>query len=328
MTEIHPSSLPVPDKSMLSMFGDINSIKAGRCWAPLDMCENTPIAAHSIQNSRVLDVIHEEGRVYQINSKVGDQALKTEFRLIGRNKVTTFRGLCGNHDREIFAPIDSGDLVMDTDQQKDLLMWRAITSEMSAKMAMALYFQKQFQERIDQGKASPNSMDPFGMESMQWMMVLHDFYKYREKFWSPLIVDTDKNLNRGDIFNKRHILKDTGAKLAASSFFVVRGNGSDSAGHLGVNIWPVGNDTYVQISYVREDIPVAPKLIREYLYKKKFTTRSVSSLLLNYVQNFVLKPSVVDNWPDEKRKALINVFSENVLGNPVSNLTDTYDLFA
>ena len=115
--------------------------KIGRCWAPGMECENAPIRAHSVQNSSILDSIQSNGHVVGIETFLQSGELHSGFREIGRNKATTFRGLCNEHDTNIFAHLDRNELNLNDKQTCLLLTWRAITHEMAEKMNAAMGFQ-------------------------------------------------------------------------------------------------------------------------------------------------------------------------------------------
>ncbi|MCK6467494.1 MAG: hypothetical protein L6Q53_04755 [Candidatus Brocadia sinica] len=82
-----------------------------RCFWPFEECKKEAIRAHSIQNSRVLQAIEQNGHVVMLQPKINfDEGPKAEFKDVGRNKATTFTGLCGEHDNQLFKPIDDSEI--------------------------------------------------------------------------------------------------------------------------------------------------------------------------------------------------------------------------
>ena len=168
--------LPVQYKKHLALFAELQKADVGKCWAPFVDCPNSPINAHSVQNRRTLELIQEAGKVTQIGGKLTQDGQNTVFRKVGRNKASTFRGLCAEHDREIFKLIDTNPLDSTNSHMCDLLVWRAITSEMAAKLNMAVYFQTKYKQLIENEEIAENEPHPFGYEAVQWMAVLFDFF--------------------------------------------------------------------------------------------------------------------------------------------------------
>lgn len=82
------------------------SEKFSRCFFS-DKCQAKAIKAHSIQNKGVLEELAENGHVImpQIIQNL-DNIPRLEFNEVGKNKATTFTGLCKQHDNMLFKPID------------------------------------------------------------------------------------------------------------------------------------------------------------------------------------------------------------------------------
>lgn len=96
---------------------------------------NNIIDAHSIQKNGSLSAISENGKVYAISKNIGDikkHSGKLVFIKVGIGKVSTFRGLCKEHDNELFEPIDKSPL-LPTDQQICLYAYRSICRELFVK---------------------------------------------------------------------------------------------------------------------------------------------------------------------------------------------------
>ena len=93
------------------------------------------ISAHSIQKGGQLNLIVEQGHVYQLSADL--TTLKSsggipQPKKIGINKVTTFRGMCKRHDNSLFAPIDDRPLAFDYEQVA-LYAYRSICREYFVK---------------------------------------------------------------------------------------------------------------------------------------------------------------------------------------------------
>src|ERR1700720_3045384 len=84
-----------------------------KCLAPSMDCDEEPIRAHSIQNSRVLNLIETEGHVIMPRYRLVNGEPTMEFAKVGRNNASTFTGLCSKHDAELFKAIDTEPLDVD-----------------------------------------------------------------------------------------------------------------------------------------------------------------------------------------------------------------------
>ena len=116
---------------------------------------NEIIRAHSIQKSRSLAAIAENGHVYGIAYGVG--SLKKNkgrfvYDKVGINKVSTFLGFCKRHDSELFECIDKFPLIP-TAHQVFLYSYRSLCRELFV-LENALELAKNQLEQGVQNRAS------------------------------------------------------------------------------------------------------------------------------------------------------------------------------
>jgi hypothetical protein len=112
----------------------------GRCLHPAAgplTCSGWPIRAHTIQKKGGLGAIAEDGHVISLRS--GFERLRhNEGNLIlakmGVNKASTFFGFCGQHDSEMFRPIEVARITL-THDTAFLLSFRALAYENLQKEA-------------------------------------------------------------------------------------------------------------------------------------------------------------------------------------------------
>ena len=127
----------VSDINLHEWLSDQRHIKnAGGClfYDSTDECLEV-IDAHSIQRSKALSAIAEDGYIYSPSLSFGDIKKAKGKASLARshiNSFSTFRGLCKTHDNLIFQPIDD-DLLKPTDQQAFLYAYRSILKQLSAK---------------------------------------------------------------------------------------------------------------------------------------------------------------------------------------------------
>ena len=314
---------PAPsDNRFLSMKAEIGGTSKGRCWAPLVDCKNPPIRAHSIQNSRILESLQENGVVSKIGEVVRDKETYLAFENVGRNKATTFRGFCAEHDAALFKVLDEEPMGALSKRQKALLTWRAISHEMADKMAIGSNFQNQYAKAIARGEASADEPHPFGMEAIAWMKVLHDFFIYRQRHLDGYITG---QADLKEYRLKHYILKGTGAIVAASSFFTFE---KTEQAYMAFNVYPWDGDTHVLFGYSREHTRLAAPLARSILTKGQVDEAKLSALIIGRMHNFVLKPSVVSSWTDQKREEILAAYGTTIISTEALPPLQNTNLFS
>lgn len=98
------------------------------CLFHSDSCSGKSIRSHTVQNSKILDDLVENGHVAMLYPEIGGVKFNCS---ISRNVATTFSGLCNKHDTELFKPIDLGpdEELEFNDYNNSLLAFRGICKE-------------------------------------------------------------------------------------------------------------------------------------------------------------------------------------------------------
>jgi hypothetical protein len=104
------------------------------CLFPGTECSSPAIAAHSVQNNGILDRLAHDGHVISPRMEVtfSSQPPNYAFERIGRNRATTFTGLCSQHDTELFKPIDTAVIDLESTEHLFLLAYRSVLKEAHA----------------------------------------------------------------------------------------------------------------------------------------------------------------------------------------------------
>lgn len=76
-----------------------------RCLDRTMTCTHKAIKAHSIQNSKVIDLLENNGHLIMPLKKMKKDGPVVCFGLVGRNDATTFEGLCKEHDNNYFLKL-------------------------------------------------------------------------------------------------------------------------------------------------------------------------------------------------------------------------------
>ena len=106
------------------------------------------IKAHSIQKKQSLEVIAENGKIYQLGHRPNLSNGQAYFEKEGINRVSTFRGFCKKHDNEIFTPIDNSRLTPNK-EQAFLYAYRAICRELFVKKNAVNTYKNQLDTPIE-----------------------------------------------------------------------------------------------------------------------------------------------------------------------------------
>ena len=103
-----------------------------KCFWPTE-CPNPAIRAHSVQNATALALLEEGGHVVAPTIRLdAERGPIVDLTKVGRNRATTFAGLCSEHDRMAFAPIELGKLDLQSPEHLFLLAFRATFYEVHA----------------------------------------------------------------------------------------------------------------------------------------------------------------------------------------------------
>jgi hypothetical protein len=302
-------SAPTPE-----VFGAILEIDKGRfarCLEPSFKCRKPAIRAHSIQNSRVLDLLVRNGHVVGFERSVSLLGgPKIDFTMIGRNNATTFAGLCSYHDERIFRSIEKNKLDLKSDEQLFLLAYRAAYRELHATMEGATKVQLGYQERVSRGLDPKDTPSAAGMFAVTRMMASYDTYIYKaeldaahaRKKFRALIHD----VIRFDVEQ---------ATLAACALFSVDNiRVRNDVLRIHLNVLPISqNETVVVFSYLEPDASKGRAFLERILASDgPHQKYELSRLILDSCENFVLSPDYFATWSAEKRETVRDYFSTTI----------------
>lgn len=300
------------DGKLKKLFYSSIGSEFNKCLERSMECENKAIKAHSVQNSNVLDLLCKNGHVIQIRLKVGgDAPPKPEYKLVGRNRATTFTGLCAEHDSGIFKEIDTQEVSVKDSRQLYLLAYRSVLRELHATMHGAGMIQGAYQKRVEMGIDPKDQPSNAGMEVVFHMIKAWRTYRYRCEFDRIEESDCYDELTH---FTK--VIATTAPTVAASVLFGV-GKYSTEEDLVGValNIVPLSaNQTAIVFSYFKEhenEVKTAfPELYEAEGYYLGYV---VSKILLEYGENLVLCPEYFNSWSEEKRTCILEYFTKTLL---------------
>ncbi len=288
-------------------------------------CTQPAIAAHSIQNSTVLEHLARNGHVVTFKRRATKDDYQVDLGLVGRDQATTFTGLCEKHDCSLFRPIETRPITSDDPEQLFLLSYRAVLREAHVTMEGAMRAQLFYQERI-RLSLDPSGPCPAGDEATKRIIIGLATNEYKQGFDRAYLASDFSHVTHTTItFN------DQPPTLAASALFSIDEHQSRRGDVLRValTIVPLARDrTLVLFSYLSADASLARHCL-DWVFNASGQTQKyqVSRLLLNSCDNFVLAPDYVDAWPAEKREGITTYFKNTIFENRLEHESAHYYLF-
>lgn len=316
------------DRAHIQALFKAREVSLERCLFPaLPHCQNEAIRAHSVQNSRALDLLVEDGHVFAVDLRL-DARLGPRIGLVrvGRRRATTFTGLCRDHDAMLFAAIDRKTIDLDSPEQCFLLAYRAAFWELHACGAVAVQMQTAYKEQVRLGLTRPDSSSPAGQFAVERMIVAAQVYRWKSELdiawprmdWSPL---------------RHHVIRlsVTEPTVAASALFSI--GERDDARDLRcvtLSIIPLSEtETAVSLSFKPDDEGVVRERLSPLFHEGDAALkRALSRRVLQSCQNFVLAPRFVARWPARKRDSITQFFIATVLADDASVDDEALMLFA
>jgi len=277
------------------------------CFAAPPPCPHPAIRAHSVQNARSFDLLAVDGHLVsptiRLDAKTG---LLVDLAHVGRNHATTFSGLCVKHDREIFAPIETGILDAENPEHRFLLAYRATLYEVHAACAAAWQVQMGYQKRVELGLDPQDEPSRTGLYAVDRMIVSYETYRYKELF-DTAYMERQFTVLEHDLVT----LQVTEPTVAACALFsldhIPRG---DDVVRVCLTILPLEpSRTIALFSYLQADAPLArAELSRILTSSGAHQKYELSRRLLNNCHNFVVSPRHVASWSAAKRRVITEFF--------------------
>lgn len=298
-----------------------------RCLDPTFGCKNRTIRAHSIQNSRALDLLQVKGKVMMMRGLNGKHGPRVKLDLVGRNEASVFTGLCGEHDREIFVDIDTKPLDPNDRRQLFLLAFRSVTKELHTLLEEGLKLQIAYKDKVARGRIPDDVPTPEGAAAMMAMYKAWLLWRYR-------YTNFDQHLLKGtpdDLVHEVFVLDDQDPTIAVSGVYSVETflNGGEDFNSVILNINPLpGRRTMVSFAYTPDQAAVVkPHLAEVFDLEGEARKLALSKLVLERLENFALHPLFVKSWSPEKRAAIMEAFTSTIMGPPTIEMKPEYMLF-
>lgn len=285
-----------------------------RCWAPEGFCSSKPIRAHSIQNSKVLELLSSNGHLIMPQEKIvhkGEVPI-VGFTEVGRNESSTFTGLCGKHDKAIFSPIDDNDIDLDNSQQLFLIAYRSIFKKYYDLVLAAIRVLAIYEDQVKVGRATHTPEDP----SFNWTMIQNmrawEAYRYKGKYDDAYLAH-QYNLVKHERFSFKH--KRPTIAVSALYWIEIQKSNSDTViPWIALNVFPTTSETHVILSYLAEDEEYVRLEMAGILNSSiKRCLWIISEKIIGSSDNFVLSPVFWTNLSKRKKDTIVTYYRDTLL---------------
>lgn len=297
---------------MLKAVFQLNAAEFSRCFAPPTLCARPAIRAHSVQNATCLDLLADNGHVIGLSRRMSAAAPpEISFARIGRHRATTFAGLCADHDRRIFAPIETAAFDTANPEHLFLAAYRATFREVHASCAAGWMLQMGYQKRVELGLDAGNVPSDAGLLATRQLIMAHQTFVYKLAF--------DEAYLARDFVAIQHDTFEIGTPrplLAACCLFSIDDAvTADDVVRVCLNVLPLSaRRTVIILSYTRGDAAAARGSLDRILSATgPHRLYELSKRLLNSCENFVVAPAHLDTWPEAKRDTIRAYFLRTLL---------------
>ena len=289
-----------------------------RCHEPEETCTQKAIKAHSIPSGSVLSRLSRDGHVVMPRLLHDYPAPpKLLFEHIGRNKATTFTGLCAKHDNLIFHPIDDKTPDISSDRDLFLLAYRATLREYHETLQSAIRFQSMYQKRIEVGLSSGNEPCSAGELATSHSINAYECYEYKRRLDSYYLSSQWSRM-------KHHVLvfQDQSPSVAVSSLFSLDDVDAPETPRVSLSVLPLNkNNIAVVFTATSRDAQFVDLYLDRILSSElHFQKYLISKLILQSCENFVIDPLYYDSMTKDQQEVINRFFVRTVYRN-----TDDYD---
>jgi hypothetical protein len=296
----------------LGHFFELHGKPIQRCHEPNEECQQTAIRAHSIPSSKVLETLARDGHVVMPKLKLKHPPPSTiDFELVGKNKATTFSGLCSKHDNDLFRRIDTAAPDLGSAEHLFLLAYRAVIREFHVVLENAIRFQASYKKRVDLELSPGNVPCDFGMFATEALCNAFESHEYKRSFdviW--LAGEWDRLEHRIlEFANQR-------PSIAVSSMFSLDDVDAPETPRLALSVFPAGSGVAAVFSFTHDDAPYVLGYLRRLLASEpNFQKYQLSKLVLQSCDNFVVDPRYWESLPTDNREAITQFYVDTLNDN-------------
>lgn len=284
------------------------------CFCPGMECASRAIAAHSVQNNGILDRLAEDGHVIspRIQVRFSNQPPNYAFERIGRNKATTFTGLCAQHDTELFKPIDIGPMDLNSAEHLFLLSYRSVLKEAHATRKSVVDTQGLYKLGAKHGFYSLDRPSDPGMLAVEQMINAYLVEETKSHFDAAYLE------RKWDALRHTILSLDVQPCLAVSSMLStdLYSTHVDGPAYVTLNVFPNEDRTVAVFSCLAPDsVLMAERFSSLHAASGAYQLYELSKLILQRCENLVIAPRHYESFSSRQREAIEEYFRKNTGGD-------------
>ena len=302
----------------------IRGMSMERCYEPTETCEQKAIRAHSIPSGTVLRRLSRAGHIVMFNIKFKfPSPPEISFKRVGKNKATTFSGLCAQHDNELFQPIDDQLPDLNNRNHLFLLAYRAVLREYHEALQSAILFQATYQKRVEEGLSPGTEPCEAGMAAVEYMLRAYECYEYKRHFDRYYLSREWSRLKHYGL-----LLRNQLPSVAVSSLFSLDAVDAPETPRATLTVFPIRTDVAVVLSAIPRDAPFVSAYLQRLLSSQSYFQKYLlSKLILESCENFVIAPQYYDSMLPERKEAICQFFTNTMFKNSVDHEDERLYLF-
>jgi hypothetical protein len=309
------------DEEGIGKFFELQKKGFTKCFHDDFSCQNDAVRAHSIQNSKVLDLLQDGNHVIMPRPKLSaDKEPVIEFALVGRNNASTFTGLCAEHDAKLFKLADTEPVDVANKKQLEQFAYRAVMRELHTCLEAGNRFQLAHEENLKSGATKVNQPDGAGIAAVAFWEKAWRVFRYRSHF--------DEALLKGEALALEHHIIELAQQaptIAVSSLFSVAHNEAGDIVGPTLTVVPVdATRTVAIISYPKEQAQAVKEGLPKLFESSADKRAELLKVILQRVENFTLSPKFYNSWSEQKRKQVLDTFTSTLV--EAKALPDNVDL--
>lgn len=299
------------NKQLLNAYYDSFQTRPLLCLSPGMCCGKKPIRAHSIQNSKVFDLLSNKNHVIGLKMRPDKNHIPfIKFENIGRNIASTFEGLCSDHDQELFHLIDDYKFDINNNEQLFLLAYRSVLKGLHASMSKAIKIQEGFSKKCELGLLDKNVESNEGIYAIECIANSCKALEYKSELDEALINQNYKHLTHRVFEIKTNKPTIACSQLFSNDLIACK----DSVTRIIMNIFPVSNQTTYAIFSSTVD---HKEFADDYLFKcinveSSLRDYEISKMVIRNSENFFINPIYFKTWSNSKRSKILKYLVETL----------------
>lgn len=276
-------------------------------------CKGQAIHAHAVQSSGVLESLCRNGHVVMPKLQVTlSKPPRYVFCEVGRNKATTFTGLCSHHDRELFLPIEINNIDLSNLHHLFLLSYRAVLKEAHASRKSAFDTQSNYLLGTERGLYPKDEPSAPGILAVEQIMSAYMVEETKIEFEKAFIT------NNWALVGHEVLEIDAAPGIAVNSMFSTDlwSEELDGPAFVTLNVFPSNGKTAVVFSYLQQNRSQTHQAFIHILNAEgHYRQYELSKLILRKCENLVISPYLYDQFSVKQKSAIANYFNRNVAGH-------------